>query len=106
MKPGKVDTKRLVSAIGPARLTYGAEVAGVGDRDLEQLRSTTAAAFASGFAGKQFDTVLYVADAGPTSPVDPAFAAHTLPIHTWALATWQGWVGPVSSSDDGCRHDW
>ena len=40
--------------------------------------------------GKSFELSLYVAD-GSTGTLDPAFQAHVQPLHSWALACWQGW---------------
>ena len=89
-----VNTTKLVAGIGPSRMCFGTEVAGMSDTHLATVRATTASAAAPATAGKQVDAVLYLLDAGRGGKVDPAFAAHAQPIVTWALAGWQGWLHP------------
>jgi len=67
---------------------------GVSDSTLRIARAAVAAAIAPETGGKSPDLVLLVQDmAGGT--VDPAFAAHTLPIQQWASAWWQRWQAPT-----------
>ena len=41
--------------------------------------------------GRNLDRTLHLLDGGGGS-IDPAFAAHILPIKAWATASWEGWL--------------
>ena len=87
-----VDVRHVAATVAPPRLTNGAQTCGIADTHLHQLRVNTAAAHAAATSGKQVDAVLYLADGGTAAPADPTYAAHVLPIVTWATALWQRWV--------------
>ena len=78
----------LTQAAGSPMITYGVEASGYSDSMLEQARRTTATAVAALGGGENYEAVLHVADAGG-STVDPAFAAHSLPMKMWSLALTQ-----------------
>ena len=92
LKRAGVNTRHVVATVGPSRTCFGAEVNGISDSHLKQLRVTMAGAAAPATAGKQPDTVLFLLDSGRGAKVDPAYSAHLLPITAWASAAWNGWV--------------
>ncbi len=75
-----------------AAYTYGDDVTGVAPKVLESRRRTVAAAVARGSAGRSVDMVLALADDGSRQQLDPAFAAHLLPLGRWAEAVYSGWA--------------
>ena len=85
-----VCTRTLVRASSTARSTYASDAMGVSDTMLHGMRTTAAASVAAPSSGKSPDLILLVADLDSGS-VDPAFAAHQLPIKHWALAWWESW---------------
>ena len=81
-------------------MTYGQAITGVAPTTLLRQRRAAAAvaAPAAGPSGQDIDLALILAEEGPTGCADPAFDAHVLPIHAWALAAWQRWL-PLASMD-------
>ena len=86
----RVNTAAMARAAATPAIAYGADVVGFSDTALQSARSAVASAGTAPTAGKSVDGALYAldADGGCT---DPAFAAHLLPICSWALAVWQRW---------------
>ena len=63
------------------------------DSTLISMRSSVASAVTRAAGGKNLDIALLACD-GPAGKVDPAFLAHSYPLHYWALAWWEGCSKP------------
>ena len=75
-------------------MTFGEAITGVSDSMLYTQRTSAAKAAAppAGHCGQDLDLALMMADASANGRADPAFDAHKVPIATWALAVWEGWL--------------
>ena len=75
-------------------MTYGEAAMGVSDSLLlgQRRAAAVACAPASGTGGQNLDLALILADGGPRSMADPAFAAHLQPIGEWVAAVWEKWM--------------
>ena len=71
--------------------TYGYDIHGCSDSALADTTRAVVAAAMPPTAGKNPVLVLNAANA-IDAEIDPAYAAHVLPIRTWALAIWDRWV--------------
>ena len=87
-----VRTDRLLRTGGTAALQYGQAVTGVSPALLLRQRRAAAACTVATSGGGDLDITLMLADGGLRGRADPAFAAHTDPIGTWALAVWEAWM--------------
>ena len=81
-----VSAVQIVRAAGTPLVTYGVDTTGMANSHLCNARRITARAVATDTGGKNFELVLYLAD-GATGTLDPAFAAHALPMFMWAVAS-------------------
>ena len=93
MRRAGVRTAQLVRIAGTPMVTYGVEILGMSDSHLEESRQAIARAASAEGGGKNFEMVLYALD-GNAGTMDPAFDAHVLPIHAWAMAWWESWRRP------------
>ena len=85
---------RYFTTAGLPALTYGQDVCGVSDARLRDARAVVSGAVSPPGAGRTPDIVLHVVEATGTF-VDPAHAAHAMPIVQWATAWWESWVPAV-----------
>ncbi len=83
-----VDTRRLTASTAAPTMLYGVECSGVADTVLLNMRTSAAGAASAQGGGKNLELVLAAADCDQGT-LDPAFAAHTLPIGQWARAVWE-----------------
>ena len=93
MRKAGVRTAQLVRTAGTPMVTYGVEILGMSDSHLEESRRAIARAASAEGGGKSYEMVLYALD-GNAGTMDPAFDAHVLPIHAWAMAWWESWRRP------------
>ncbi len=89
------NTARVIVTGAAATFTYGDDVTGVSNTDLDARRRTVAAMIGTPTRGKDVDAVLALAETDGRQRVDPAFDAHTLPLGRWAEAVWSGWCPKV-----------
>ena len=89
-KQGGNAVKYVTTAALPA-ITYGQDVCGVSDTKLRDARSVVAGAVPPAGAGRNPDVVFNMLETTNIC-VDPAHAAHTMPIAQWATAWWEGWI--------------
>ena len=89
---------RVLRTGGVSALTYGQETMGVSSTTLLAQRRAVAAALVTEGSG-DLDLRLALADGTGKAKVDPAFAAHTAPIGSWA--PW-----PHGSMDSGPPRTW
>ena len=84
----------LLRTGGILAMTFGEAATGVSDSMLYAQRAAAAKAAApsAGSCGQDLDLALLIADASANGRADPAFDAHKVPIATWALAVWEGWL--------------
>ena len=85
-----VKVGQIVRAAGTPAVTYGVEVVGMADTQLQNIRSAIARATTPDGGGKNPDLVLWACDT-QHGTTDPAFDAHVLPLQFWAMAWWQKW---------------
>ncbi len=83
---------RIVRSGGSASFTYGDGITGVAPSTLRDRRRMVAAAVSTKTRGKDLNMVLILADDHEGQRLDPAFAAHALPLGQWAEAVWLQWV--------------
>ncbi len=86
---------RSITSGAAASFTYGDDVTGVSNTELDTRRRTVAAVVGTPTRGKDVDAVLAWADFEGRQGADPAFAAHTMPICRWAEAVWCSWCPRV-----------
>ena len=80
-----------VRAAAIPAVTYGAEVMGVADSQLQNIRSAIARAAAPPTGGKNAGFIFHALEAdGQTC--DPAIVIHALAIGAWACAWWDNWI--------------
>ncbi len=84
-------TKFLTTG-GMSALTYGDDCCGVSDDTLLKRRRAVAGVVAARCKGRDIDLTLAMAEAPGSRNVDPAYAAHALPLCRWAEAAWSTWV--------------
>ena len=72
---------------GTPMITYGVEIMGVACTKRQETRRMVAQVVAPETGGKNAELTLYLAD-GSTGTLDPLFAAHGVPVHSWALVLW------------------
>jgi len=85
-----INTTAVARTAGVPAMSYGWDTTGVADSTLRIARAAVAAAVAPEAGGKSPEVVLMLADSAGGA-VDPAYAAHSLPIVQWATAHWEGW---------------
>ena len=76
---------------GLPAILYGADVTGVANTRLSEIRACIARAASPGAYGRCPELTLLTFDVAGQA-IDPAFEANALPIVRWAAAAWERWV--------------
>ena len=86
-----VSAVQYVQAAGVPAMMYGVECSGIADSKLKQTVSLAAAAITPPTRGKNARLSLHAVAPVCTS-ADPSYAAHVMPIKSWATAYWETWA--------------
>ncbi|CAK0861050.1 unnamed protein product, partial [Prorocentrum cordatum] len=87
----RVDTARVVKAIGSPSCTAWTYIIGASSTHLHNMRVAALCAALPPGASRNVDVTFAVLDAGGAA-LDPAHAAHATPLRHWGLAYWQEWA--------------
>ena len=87
----RVSATDVVRAIGAPGMLNGVDVTCVYSTHLHEVRAAALSAALPPGANRNVDVGFAVLDAGG-GRLDPAFAAHAMPVKHWGMALWQEWA--------------